>query len=95
MRHGPVSVLVVALLCIALPLTTQAQGRASDATKENGATWVVTNSDGTASTCHFGGAGSECLPGVYATWPYCTSSDVLRQLGFGFSGEMASSGVDI
>ena len=26
---------------------------------------------------------------------YCTSSDVLRQLGFGFSGEMASSGVDI
>ena len=25
----------------------------------------------------------------------CTSSDVLRQLGFGFSGEMASSGVDI
>ena len=29
-------------------------------------------------------------------WPsLCTSSDVLRQLGFGFSGEMASSGVDI
>ena len=26
---------------------------------------------------------------------HCTSSDVLRQLGFGFSGEMASSGVDI
>ena len=25
----------------------------------------------------------------------CTSSDVLRQVGSGFSGEMASSGVDI
>ena len=25
----------------------------------------------------------------------CTSSDVLRQLGFGFSGEWTSSGVDI
>jgi uncharacterized membrane protein YeaQ/YmgE (transglycosylase-associated protein family) len=25
----------------------------------------------------------------------CTSSEVLRQVGFGFSGESASSGVDI
>ncbi|MBA3810318.1 MAG: adenylyltransferase/cytidyltransferase family protein [Caulobacteraceae bacterium] len=25
----------------------------------------------------------------------CTSSEVLRQVGFGFSGELASSGVDI
>ncbi len=30
-----------------------------------------------------------------AHFDYCTSSDVLRQVGSGFSGEMASSGVDI
>ena len=40
-------------------------------------------------------AGQRALSAESACIEGCASSEVLRQLGFGFSGELASSGIDI